>query len=58
MNFTSSNYTSLESGSTAVCVYKDAMTATNITVEITLTSVGSCGGKMINYVLFKTNIQN
>ena len=43
VNFTSSNYTSTESGSTAVCVSKDAMTATNITIEITLTSVGSCG---------------
>ena len=53
MNFTSSNYTSVEIGSTAVCVSKDAMTAKNITVEIILTSVGSCGGKMINYVLLK-----
>ena len=41
VNFTSSNFTSMKSGTAVVCVSKDAMTASSIAVEITIQSL--CG---------------
>eukprot|EP00731_Ephydatia_muelleri_P017046 Em0010g144a len=48
VNFTSSNYTSVGSGYTAVCVSKDAVTASNINVEITLTSANASCSEFLN----------
>eukprot|EP00731_Ephydatia_muelleri_P017045 Em0010g143a len=48
VNFTSSNYTSVGSGYTAVCVSKDAATASNINVEITLTSANASCSEFLN----------
>ena len=41
VNFTSSNFTSVKKGTAVVCVSKDAMTTSSITVEFTIQS--SCG---------------
>eukprot|EP00731_Ephydatia_muelleri_P017044 Em0010g142a len=55
VNFTSSNYTSVGSGYTAVCVSKDAATASNINVEITLTSANaSCTSGDFSPVVYST----
>ncbi|KAL5468815.1 hypothetical protein EMCRGX_G029936 [Ephydatia muelleri] len=55
VNFTSSNYTSVGSGYTAVCVSKDAVTASNINVEITLTSANaSCTSGDFSPVVYST----
>ena len=56
VNFTSSNYTSVGSGYTAVCVSKDAATVSNINVEMTLTSSNSTCSEFLNNILIVIEI--
>ena len=56
VNFTSSNYTSVGSGYTAVCVSKDAATVSNINVEMTLTSFNSTCSEFFNSIVIVIEI--
>ncbi|KAL5517466.1 hypothetical protein EMCRGX_G003011 [Ephydatia muelleri] len=52
VNFTSSNFTSVKKGTSVVCVSKDAMTTSSITVEFTIQS--SCGNGSFSPVTYTT----